>query len=124
MWPKAKYSDTSPAIPAAAIHADQSITDPFHYSWRMMVWASMGLVIMLTTSLLSPRGVRRIAVLALAGAIVTMMALPFIGDEVVLLSPAAASFDQYPDFEARGEAFRAAVLALGAQPFSGPASAS
>jgi len=37
-------------------------------------------------------------------------------EEVVLLSPAAASFDQYPDFEARGEAFRAAVLALGAEP--------
>ncbi|NJC40032.1 UDP-N-acetylmuramoylalanine--D-glutamate ligase [Brevundimonas alba] len=40
-------------------------------------------------------------------------------DEVVLLSPAAASFDQYPDFEARGEAFRAAVLALGATPAGG-----
>ena len=66
----------------AAIGADESITDPFHYSWRMLVWASMGLVIMLTTSLLSPRGVRRIAVLALLGAIVTMAALPFIGDEV------------------------------------------
>ncbi|HEY0601180.1 putative lipid II flippase FtsW [Brevundimonas sp.] len=66
----------------AAINADQSISDPFHYSWRMLVWASMGLGIMLTTSLLSPRGVRRIAVLALLGAIVTMMALPFIGDEV------------------------------------------
>ena len=39
-------------------------------------------------------------------------------DEVVLLSPAAASFDQYPDFEARGEAFRAAVLSLGATPAS------
>lgn len=39
-------------------------------------------------------------------------------EEVVLLSPAAASFDQYPDFEARGEAFRAAVLALGATPSS------
>jgi UDP-N-acetylmuramoylalanine--D-glutamate ligase len=29
--------------------------------------------------------------------------------EVVLLSPACASFDQYPDFEARGEHFRALV---------------
>jgi len=34
-------------------------------------------------------------------------------EAVVLLSPATASFDQYPDFEARGEAFRAAVQGLG-----------
>ena len=32
--------------------------------------------------------------------------------EVVMLSPACASFDQFSDFEARGDAFRAAVGAL------------
>lgn len=32
--------------------------------------------------------------------------------EVILLSPACASFDQFRDFEARGDAFRAAVEAL------------
>jgi cell division protein FtsW len=66
----------------AAILADESITDPFHYSWRMIVFASVGAGVMLTASLLSPRGVRRIAVLALLGAIVVMALLPFIGNEV------------------------------------------
>jgi cell division protein FtsW len=66
----------------AAILADQSISDPFHYSWRMIVWAGGGTVLMLLASLLSPRGVRRIALLGLLGAIVVMAALPFIGNEV------------------------------------------
>ncbi|MEQ1547762.1 MAG: UDP-N-acetylmuramoyl-L-alanine--D-glutamate ligase [Chakrabartia sp.] len=35
-----------------------------------------------------------------------------VAGETILLSPACASFDQYKDFEARGDAFRAAVEAL------------
>ena len=38
------------------------------------------------------------------------------GEAIVLFSPACASFDQYADFEERGEAFRAAVQALLAPP--------
>ena len=38
---------------------------------------------------------------------------------IVLLSPACASFDQYPDFEVRGDAFRAAVQGLLDQPLKG-----
>jgi UDP-N-acetylmuramoylalanine--D-glutamate ligase len=42
------------------------------------------------------------------------------GEEaVVLLSPACASFDQFPDFEVRGDAFRGAVQGLLDQPLKG-----
>jgi UDP-N-acetylmuramoylalanine--D-glutamate ligase len=33
-----------------------------------------------------------------------------VSGEIVLLSPACASFDQYPNFEARGDHFRALVV--------------
>jgi UDP-N-acetylmuramoylalanine--D-glutamate ligase len=43
------------------------------------------------------------------------------GEVVVLLSPACASFDQFKNFEVRGDAFRAAVLSIdGIEPIGGP----
>jgi UDP-N-acetylmuramoylalanine--D-glutamate ligase len=42
-------------------------------------------------------------------------------EAIVLLSPACASFDQFPDFEVRGDAFRAAVQGLLDKPLRGAA---
>jgi len=49
---------------------------------------------------------------ALASAARDALAHPGQGDIAVLLSPACASFDQFPNFEVRGDAFRALAKAL------------
>jgi UDP-N-acetylmuramoylalanine--D-glutamate ligase len=49
----------------------------------------------------------------LAAAVKQAAAMAKPGD-IVLLSPACASFDQFKDYEQRGDVFRAAVQALGA----------
>jgi UDP-N-acetylmuramoylalanine--D-glutamate ligase len=56
--------------------------------------------------------VERAATLAEAVERAARLARP---DDVVLLAPACASFDQFRNFEQRGERFREAVAALGAR---------
>ncbi|HEX8233781.1 MAG TPA: putative lipid II flippase FtsW [Caulobacteraceae bacterium] len=65
------------ASPAAA--ARKGLGDPFYYAIRQCVFAGLGVSIMVSTSMLSPKGVRRVAFFIFIGAIALMMALPFIG---------------------------------------------
>src|ERR1700712_5727855 len=63
--------------PAAA--ARMNIGDPFHFAVRQCVFAAMGSVILISTSLLDAKGVRRAAFFIWLAASGIMMALPFIG---------------------------------------------
>jgi cell division protein FtsW len=65
------------ASPAAA--ARMSLGDPFHFAIRQSVFAIGGAAILLGASMLSPRGVRRVAFIVYVAAIALMIALPFIG---------------------------------------------
>ncbi len=63
--------------PAAATRL--GIAWPFHFAVRQCVFAAGGAVILIATSLLSPRGVRRAAFFIYLAAIGAMFALPFLG---------------------------------------------
>ena len=63
----------------AAVTRFPKLHDPFFFAIRQSVFAAMGLVILLSASMLSPKGVRRTAVIVYAIAILIMIALPFMG---------------------------------------------
>lgn len=65
------------ASPAAA--ARMNLGDPFHFAIRQSVFAIGGAAMLLGASMLSPRGVRRVAFIVYVAAIALMIALPFIG---------------------------------------------
>lgn len=65
------------ASPAAAVR--MNLGDPFHFAVRQVIFAAIGAVILLGTSMMSPRGVRRAAFVIYIAAIVLMIALPFLG---------------------------------------------
>lgn len=68
------------ASPAAAERL--GLDDPFYFLYRQGVFAGLSLVVLLAISSLSAKGARRLAVLALLGSLVLLMAMPFIGHEV------------------------------------------
>lgn len=63
--------------PAAAQRLD--IGFPFHFAVRQSIFAVVGLGVLLTVSMLSPRGVRRAAFFIYLAAIATMLGLLFLG---------------------------------------------
>ncbi len=65
------------ASPSAA--ARMSIGDPFHFAVRQCLFAAAGSVILISTSMLDTKGVRRAAFFIYIAAIAIMMILPFIG---------------------------------------------
>ncbi|HVN01381.1 MAG TPA: putative peptidoglycan glycosyltransferase FtsW [Caulobacteraceae bacterium] len=63
--------------PAEAARLD--IPFPFHFAVRQSIFAAVGVLVLLTVSLLSPRGVRRAAFTIYLVAIAAMLALVFLG---------------------------------------------
>ncbi len=63
--------------PAAA--ARIGYHDPFHFAVRQCIYAAFGTAILLSVSVLSPRGVRRVAFFTYAASVLVMMALPLLG---------------------------------------------
>lgn len=56
--------------------------DPYHFFYRHLVYLGPAIAIMFAVSLLSPRGVRRLACLMFAGALVLMLGTVLIGPEI------------------------------------------
>ncbi|WP_299440811.1 putative lipid II flippase FtsW [uncultured Rhodospira sp.] len=56
--------------------------DPFHFVTRQMVFVPLGLMVLFAVSLLSPRGVRRLAVVGFGLTFVMLALTPLIGPEI------------------------------------------
>lgn len=65
------------ASPSAA--ARMNVGDPFHFAVRQCLFAAVGSVILISTSMLDTKGVRRAAFFIYIAAIAIMAVLPFIG---------------------------------------------
>lgn len=70
---------TMAASPAVA---ERMNLDPFYFSRRQAIYLPLALVVLLLTSLLSPKGVQRTAVLVFIGAFILTLSTLFVGEEI------------------------------------------
>ncbi len=70
------------ALAASPPVADKLGLDTYHFAGRQAVYLGLGLLIAVCVSLLSPRGVRRLALVVLIGAIGLMIAVLAVGPEI------------------------------------------
>jgi cell division protein FtsW len=68
------------ASPAAAERL--GLDDPFYFLYRQSIFAGLSLIVLVAVSSLNPKGARRLAALALLGALVLLAATLFAGHEV------------------------------------------
>ena len=62
--------------------AERMGLETFYFARRQFVFLALGFVVMIATSLLAPRGIRRLAMACFAAALVLLAAIPFLGDEI------------------------------------------
>ncbi|CAN5184466.1 putative lipid II flippase FtsW [soil metagenome] len=67
------------AASPAAVTRFPNLSEPFYFAFRQSIFAVFGVGILLGASMLSPKGVRRTAVIVYIIAIAIMILLPFIG---------------------------------------------
>ncbi|MEQ8195640.1 MAG: putative lipid II flippase FtsW [Rhodospirillales bacterium] len=70
------------ALAASPPVAERIGLDTFYFVRRQFVYLLLGLFIMVGISMLSPRGLRRLAIMCLAGSMVLMVAVLFVGSEI------------------------------------------
>jgi cell division protein FtsW len=62
--------------------ADRLNLDSYHFAWRQLAFMPIAIALLISVSLMSPRGIRRLAVVVFATALALMIATFFIGTEI------------------------------------------
>ena len=70
------------ALAASPPVAERIGLDTFYFARRQFVYLLLAIIVMFSVSLLSPKGIRRLAVAGLAASLILMVAVLFLGSEI------------------------------------------